>query len=541
MEKQKTKSSYQFWVDKIAKEVVEREEQLKRGTKTIRTESGIGASGFPHIGSFGDIVRSYSIALALKDAGVKSEYIAYSDDFDGLRKVPLTLPDSLEKFIGVPVAYIPDTFNCHSSYGEHMKSLMIEAMEKADIDYNLQSATENYKKGMLDKEIETILLNAEKVGQIVKKLTGQEKFIATLPYFPVCENCGKMYTTRAYKVVKKEHKVLYACDQEFTGKNLNNGKEIVIKGCSHKGEASYFKGNGKLSWKPEFAARWTALKIIFEPYGKDIRDSVIINDAICRDILNFEPPMHVMYEMFLDKSGKKISKSYGNVFTPQVWFNYGSTQSCILLMLKRFEGTRELDVTDIPKYMNEINTLSEVYFGNKKIDNDRDLINMKRLFEYVYFLEPPKKSTTSIPYDILLEIARIVPEKNQVKFAIGKLKEFGYIKKSDSDVESKVAILLEFAKNWVNDSEIKETKKIELSKTEKSAISELISIIKTENDSDTLQKRIFDITSKYNIKPGKFFQTLYMILLNSERGPRLGQYILQVGKTEIIKKLSVAL
>ncbi len=342
------KKEWIYWTDKLAQDIISREKQLKRGIKTFRTESGVGASGFPHIGSFGDIVRSYSISLALKDAGVKTEYIAYSDDFDGLRKVPLTLPDSLEKFIGVPVAYIPDPFNCHGSYGEHMKSLMIEAIEKADIEFTLQSATENYKKGILDKEIETILLNAEKVGQIVKKLTGQEKFTEVLPYFPVCENCGKLYTTRTYKLVKGEHKVLYACDQEFTGKNLNNGKEIIVKGCDHKGEVSYFKGNGKLSWKPEFAARWKALKIVFEPYGKDIRDSVAINDTICREILNFEPPMHVMYEMFLDKSGKKISKSYGNVFTPQVWFNYVSSQSCLLLMLMRFEGTRELVVTVIP-------------------------------------------------------------------------------------------------------------------------------------------------------------------------------------------------
>lgn len=535
------KEEYTFWIDKAAEEVIDREEQLNRGIKVFRTESGVGASGFPHIGSFGDIVRSYSVALALKDAGVKSEYIAYSDDFDGLRKVPLTLPDSLEKFIGVPVAYIPDPFKCHESYGEHMKSLMTDAMDRAGIEYNLQSATENYRKGVLDKEIEEILLNAEKVGQIVKKFTGQEKYIEVYPYFPVCENCGKLYTTKSYEIIKGEHKVLYACNQEFKGKNLNNGKEIIIKGCGHKGEAKYFKGNGKLSWKGEFAARWKALQIVFELFGKDIRDSVLVNDAICREILDFEPPLHIMYEMFLDKSGKKISKSYGNVFTPQVWFNYGTTQSCVLLMLKRFEGTRELDVTDIPRYMDEMMKLSRVYFGLEKIEGEKDLANMERLFEYVHFLTPPKKFTIVVPYDVMIEIAKILPEKNQVEFTVEKLREFGYVKKAGKNIEKNVSILLEFAKNWVRDFETNEVTKISLSKEEKEAIEELVDIIKIEDDADTLQKRIFDITDEYNIKPASFFRTLYMILLNSERGPRLGSYILQVGKDEIIKKLSAVL
>lgn len=534
------KKEWVYWTDKLAKDVIDKEKKLRRGIKVFRTESGLGASGFPHIGSFGDVVRSYSVSLALKDAGVKSEYIAYSDDFDGLRKVPLTLPDTLEKFIGVPVAYIPDPFKCHDSYGEHMSSLLIDAIEKAGIDYTFQSAAENYRKGVLDEAIETILLKSEKVGQIVKNLTGQEKFIETLPYFPVCEKCGKIYTTRAYKMIEDEHKVLYVCDQEFQGKNLNDDKKIVIKGCGHKGEASYFKGNGKLSWKPEFAARWKSLKILFEPYGKDIKDSVLINDAICREILDFEPPTHVMYEMFLDKSGKKISKSYGNVFTPQVWFNYGNTQSCILLMLKRFEGTRELDVTDIPKYFDELAKLSKIYFGLEKIDDKKDLDNRKRLFEYVYFLKPPKKSV-AIPYAVMVEIAKILPEKDQVGFAIEKLKEFGHLKKTSKVIEKEVGKLLEFAKNWTRDFEKKEVLEVALSDGEKSAIIELIGAIKTENDADILQKRIFDVSNKFGIKPKKFFQTIYMILLNSERGPRLGHYILQAGKNEIIKKLSATI
>jgi lysyl-tRNA synthetase class 1 len=538
MEKQK----YEFWLDKIARQAVEREKKLNRGIKRFRSESGLGASGFPHIGSFGDVVRNYSASLALKDLGVKSELIAYSDDRDGLRKVPLSLPNWLEKFIGVPVTDIPDPLGkCHKSFGEHMSSLLLDALDKSGIEYEHHSGTEDYKKGIFNKEIETILLNADKAGEIVKNMLGQEKFKEALPYFPVCEKCGKIYTTRSYELLPKEHKVLYICDQEFNGKNVNSEKIISIKGCGYRGETSYFNGNGKMSWKVEFAMRWSALQIVFEACGKDILDSVNVNDEIDRQILNFEPPLHAVYEMFLDKSGKKVSKSYGNVFTPQVWFNYGSQNSLALLMLKRFEGTRELDVTDIPRYMDELIKLERIYFGKEKILDEREKVNLVRLFEFTNFLKPPKKPGLQIPYNSLVEIVKILPEKNQLEFVIEKLKEYGYIKKIDKSTKKELVERLDFAKRWYDEFEKSEVMKVIISKNEKNAIKELIETIKKENNGETIQKEIFEIARRNDIKPVDFFKLIYRILLNSERGPRLGTYIIEVGKEEIINKLKEVL
>jgi len=534
MEKQKD----QFWIDKVARQIIEREERLKRGIKVFRTESGLGASGFPHIGSFGDVVRNNAVAIALKDQGVKSEFVTCSDDRDGLRKVPLTLPDWLEKYIGVPVTDIPDPLGkCHGSFGEHMRMLLLESLDKAGIEYIHHSAVEDYRKGIFNKQIETILLNANRIGKIVKEITGQEKFLESLPYFPLCEKCGKVYTTRSYELLPREHKVLYVCDQEFIGKNLNKEKTIVVKGCGHKGEANYYSGTGKLSWKVEFAMRWDALKVVFEAHGKDIMDSVKVNDEIDRQVLNFEPPLHVVYEMFLDKSGKKISKSYGNVFTPQVWFNYGNTQSLILLMLKRFEGTRNLDVTDIPKYMDEMNKLENIYFGLEKVENEKELVNLKRLFEYIHLLKPPKKPSLRVAYDSWVEIARTLPEKNQIEFAIEKLKEWKKIKKADKQTKEEVKERLMFAKNWCGNFVKKEVGVQKISEIEKSAIKVLIKEIEKAKDEEQLQKRIFEIAQENKIKPAKFFQLIYQIILKSNRGPRLGPYIIQVGKKEIIKKL----
>jgi len=532
------KKKYEFWLDKWARKIIERENKFKRNLKVLRTESGLGASGIPHIGSFGDVARQYGVTLALRDMGFKSELIAYCDDRDGLRKVPLGLPNWLEKHIGKPVSDIPDPFGkCHKSFGQHMSSLLIDGIDKAGIDYVYQSGSENYRKGILDKEIETILLNWKRAGDIIKKMLGQEKYTEALPYFPVCEKCGKIYTTRAYKLLPEEHKILYVCDGQFKGKNLNTGKEIIVKGCGYESEASYFKGEGKLSWKVEFAARWSALKIVFEAHGKDILDSVKVNDRISKEILDWEPPFHFVYEMFLEKGGKKISKSVGNVFIPQVWFRYGSPETCILLMFKRSGTIRELDVGDIPSYMRELDKLEDIYFGKEKLDNPRDEFNAKRLFEFVHKLKPPKKPSVHVPYDYLVELAGVAPEKNKLDFVIQRLLETKHIPKLDEKIKKEIERRFAYADNWDKDFIKHEEMKIELSGNEKSSIKELIEEINKEKDGEKLQYKIFEIAKKNGIKPVKFFQLIYKIILSQERGPRLGPYIIDRGKDEIINKL----
>ncbi|UCE44533.1 MAG: lysine--tRNA ligase, partial [Candidatus Bathyarchaeota archaeon] len=362
------------WFDKMAVEILERERSLGRSLDLVRTEMGITASGFPHVGSLGDAARSFAVTLALRAKEHNSELIAFSDDKDGLRKVPAGMPQSLKKYLGFPVSSIPDPYKCHKSYGRHMSSLLLEALEKCGIDYRFMSGDESYRSGLFNKEIETILLNAERIGEIIKEEVGQEKFIEALPYFAVCSNCGRIYTTQAHDFLPKENKILYSCE----------GMEIKgqwMEGCGHKDEADYTKGEGKLSWKAEFAARWKVLDIRFEAYGKDIADSVRVNDRICQEILNYTPPMHAKYEMFLDISGKRYSKSAGRIFSPQLWFRYGSPQSLLLLMMKRFVGARSLSVTDIPKYMNELDELEDIHFGRKEITDEKDRAKLSGLYK----------------------------------------------------------------------------------------------------------------------------------------------------------------
>jgi lysyl-tRNA synthetase class 1 len=251
------------WIDKVAARLIEREKALNRSLEIIRTESGLGASGIPHIGSMADAVRAHAITLALRDMGYRSELIAFSDDMDGLRKVPAGMPEWLNEYLLRPVSSIPDPFGNYESYAERMSSMLREALDQAGIEYTFKSGRRLYSSGELAGTIHEILKNASVIGAKIKEFTGQEKFLKTLPYFPICKNCGRIYTSEAYNYDESRRKVAYRCvGVEMRGK--------FFSGCGYEGEADITKADGKLPWKVEFAARWKLLDIRFEAYGKDM-------------------------------------------------------------------------------------------------------------------------------------------------------------------------------------------------------------------------------------------------------------------------------
>jgi lysyl-tRNA synthetase class 1 len=517
------------WIDKLALDVIKRKNNLKgKHPAVIRTESGLGASGFPHIGSFADASRAYGFKLALEDRGRESEYIAFADDLDGLRKVPAGTPKELAKYIGQPVSLIPDPWGCHESYGEHMSSLLIESIADAGIEFTPMSAKKLYSEGKMAPQIETALTQAEAIGKIIEETTNQDKYHEQLPYHAICEECGKIYTTKAISFDPKGRRVEYICE----GDKLK-GKEL--EGCDHHGWADITKAEGKLTWKVEFAARWDLLQIDFEAFGKDIYESVICNDQICKEIFGYEPPSHARYEMFLDKGGSKISKSKGNVFTPQTWFEYGSPQSLNLLTYKRMGGSRTLGIEDIPVYMEELAYLEDVYFGREKVQNQNTKRKLTGLYEYCWHLDPPKEHSVHVPYTILVNLLAVAPENAEDEFLVKCLKEYRYLggDKSLEDIED----LVDYAKNWVNDFQVMEEVKVELNEKQKDAVKDLIEAIEGAEDADTIQSAIFETARANDIKVGKFFRLLYQILLNTNRGPKLGPYIHTIGVDKTVKTL----
>lgn len=514
------------WIDKLAHELLEREKTLGRSLDLLRVESGLGASGVPHIGSLGDAVRAYGVKLALENYGFKSELIAYSDDLDGLRKIPEGFPDDLEKHIAKPVSLIPDPYGCHDSYGMHMSSILLDGLDKMGIKYEFRRAKDTYKNGLLKDQIHTILQNSSKIGDKISELVGQEKYQKFLPYFPVCSNCDRLYTAEAFEYLEDERKVKYKCHDAEIGSKM-------IKGCGHEGEADITKDLGKLAWKVEFAARWSAFDIRFEAYGKDIMDSVKVNDWVSDEVLNFPHPHHVKYEMFLDKGGKKISKSLGNVVTGQKWMEFGSPKSILLLLYKRITGARELGFEDIPSLMNEYNELEDIFFGKIKVDNDAKLIKSKGLYEYVNLLNPPKQSSIHVNYRLLVELAKMFKE-NRTERVMKKLLDYGVIKNPDPQIEK----LIELAGNFADEFDQQEKVEVEMDESAKKVLKLLVDALNAEEEPEDIQNTIYQIAKSNGVEPKDFFRILYQIILGTSRGPKIGPLITDIGRKKVAKTVS---
>ena len=514
------------WIDKLADELLQREKKLGRKTDLIRVESGLGASGIPHIGSLGDAVRAYGVKLALENFGYKSELIAYSDDLDGLRKIPEGLPESLKEHLGKPVSFIPDPFGCHDSYGLHMSSLLLDGLDKLGIEYKFQRGVDTYRNGLLKDQIHTILTNSKKIGEKIAEMVGQEKYQETLPYFPVCANCGKLYTAMAYEYLPDEKKIKYKCSDTTIGSR-------PLHGCGHDGIADITKDLGKLPWKVEFAARWQAFDIRFEAYGKDIMDSVKVNDWVAEEILNFPPPTHVKYEMFLDKGGKKISKSLGNVLTSQAWLRYGTPKTILLLLYKRITGAREVGIDDIPALMDEYNELENIYFGKIKLDNETKVIRSKGLYEYVNLLNPPKIQKPYVNYRLLIQLSKIFRE-NRIALVTKKLMEYGTIKEPSQEIEEIIALAGNYADDYDNPTRVE----IQLDTITKDSLAKLHSILSSEEEPTDLQNTIYQIAKDKGMQPKDLFKTLYQIILASDRGPKIGPLIIDIGRKKVAATIS---
>ncbi len=496
----------------------------------IRVESGIAASGTPHIGNVGDAIRSYGVKMALESAGFRSELIAFSDDFDGLRKVPAGYPEWLKDYLAHPVSRIPDPFGCHGSFGEHAGSLLRDSLDSLGIQYTFFSGADAYKRGILNEQIKRILENSERIGRKIREMVGQTKYEQVLPYTPVCENCGRVYTTHAYSYDPKSETVSYKCEPTELGKSFQEG-------CGHEGKVKVTSGEGKLAWKSEFAARWAALDIRFEAIGKEIADSVRVNDWICENVLNFPPPLHVRYELFQDKSGRKISKSTGNLVTPQEWLGCASPESLRLLMYKRIVGARNISLDDVPTYMDEFDDLEDYYFSEKRDENVLKDARLKGLYEYSCLLNPPRTKRDHVPYRLLVQLASVAPEEGVEDYVVKRLKSYGMVQKDSEDLLTRIR----WAHKWAKREGAESKRAFEFTRAVARSLAEFAEKVVDCKSGEEVQGLAFDVIKKNKLTPTDFFPAIYSVLVGSERGPRLGPYVIDVGMKQVAQRIRDAL
>ncbi|MBI2542766.1 MAG: lysine--tRNA ligase [Candidatus Aenigmarchaeota archaeon] len=527
---------YTFWTDKIADDIIHRkmfhytEDKIPKFKKfVVKTSASI--SGVLHIGRLSDTIRGDAAFKSLDDAGVKAELIWVAEDMDPLRKVPEGVPKNYSEYIGMPVTDIPDPTGCHKSYAEHHVSEYFKVLDRfVSTKMEKFSMREDYRKGEFNKYIKIMLAHIEELKDIQNKYRRNELSGTWSPWTPICDNCGKIITPKVIGFEKG--KVSYKCeDYKF--------EKYVAVGCGHEGDNNPLKGNGKLLWKSEWAAQWARWDVCSEGAGKEYQvpgSAFWINGEIAEKILKFPMPVPIFYE-HLTINGEKMSASIGNVVYPNEWLNVAPPELLRLIFLKDPSRVRDFRWEFVPNMMDEMDELAKVYFDVKKLRNERDNKTMKRLFEIIQLGKPPSDYRPNISYNLFLEIAKILPEENQLEFTINKLKELGHLKKVTNKTKNSIKERLEFAKNF-NENFVKVAKvEVRLNQEEKFIIHDMITIIKDEDNADELQTKIFSLIKKHNSTPKEFFKMVYRILLNSDTGPKLGHYIIDRGKDEVIKKL----
>ena len=285
----------------------------KKGKITLQT--GYGPSGLPHIGTFAEVARTIMMVNAIKQIiNIPTEIIAFSDDMDGLRKVPDNVPNQeiLKRNLHKPLTSIPDPFKKFKSFGEHNNEMLISFLNKFKFNYIFKSSTDTYQKGLFNSALLIVLEKYEQIVDIILPTLGKERQKTYSPFLPICPETGKVLEVPIIEIKKKEGKIIYK----------NGDKKI---------ETEVTNGKCKLQWKVDWAMRWYVFDVDYEMYGKDLIESAVLSSKICQ-ALGKKSPNGFAYEMFLDEKGEKISKSKGNGITIEQWLKYASPESLSLYM-----------------------------------------------------------------------------------------------------------------------------------------------------------------------------------------------------------------
>jgi lysyl-tRNA synthetase class 1 len=290
-------------------------------------------------------------------------------------------------------------------------------------------------------------------------------------------------------------------------------------------------------WKVVFAARWAALDIRFEAYGKELTDSVKINDWVAESVLGYPPPHHARYELFQDKSGKKLSKSAGNLVTPQEWLAFASQESLRLLMFKRIVGARSVSLDDIPVYMEDFDDLEEYYFSKKHDPNAMKDVRLRGLYEYVMLSRIPSAKRVHVPYRLLAQLASVAPEGALEKFVVKRLVDYGMVKENSPELTQRI----KWASAWAARGGRPAAVGVEIPAEASKAVRQFAEKIVSCGDAEQIQGVAFEAIRAHGLKPADFFPIVYSILLGSDRGPRLGPYVLDAGAEKVSERLLVAL
>ena len=490
--------------------------EIIRKKKKITFQTGYGPSGLPHIGTFGEVARTSMMINALNFIEkIDHELITFSDDMDGLRKVPDNIPNEeiLKKNLGKPLTSIPDPFKKFNSFGEHNNEKLKEFLKRFNFRFNFKSSTENYQKGIFNDSLIRVIEKYEEIMNIILPTLREERRKTYSPFLPICKKTGKVLEIPLVDMNKK------------TGK-------VVFKHNDERIETSILNGNCKLQWKVDWAMRWFTFDVDFEMYGKDLTESAILSNKICR-ALGKNPPNGFAYELFLDEKGEKISKSKGNGISIEQWLRYASPESLSLYMYPNPKRAKKLYSEVVPKTVDEYLAYIEKFPTQELKDQILNPV------WHVHNGKPPSEKII-MPFSMLLNLVGSSNADNKEilwKFINKFHKE---INKSDHKILDN---LTEYAINYFKDKVEPNKKFKKPNAIEKKALENLILKLKELSQSLTpeeIQTHVYTVGKEngYEKNLRDWFKLIYEVVFGETNGPRMGFFISFFGLNETIKLIN---
>ncbi len=522
------------WPFEEARKLVQRLQ--KRPKDEVLFETGYGPSGLPHIGTFGEVARTSMVRHAfrvLTEDKIKTRLVCFSDDMDGLRKVPDNVPNKemLAKHLGQPLTRVPDPFGTHPSFGEHNNARLRAFLDQFGFEYEFLSSTACYKAGRFDPALLLVLDRYEQLMEIMLPSLREERAATYSPFLPVSPRTGAVLQVPILEHDKRRGTVVYE------DPDTKERTESPVTG-----------GRCKLQWKPDWAMRWVALGVDYEMAGKDLIDSVKLSGQIAR-ALGAEPPEGFNYELFLDEQGQKISKSKGNGITIEEWLRYASPESLSLFMYREPRAAKRLYFDVIPRHMDEYQQFLEAY---PKQDWKQRLGNP---VWHIHSGNPPP-SEIPTPFSLLLTLVSSSNAENAETL-------WGFIKRYRPDVtpetHPKLKANVDYAIHYFQDF-VRPAKSFRKPTPEErealTALRDALSQLSASATAGQIQDVVYeigrrppflDLSGKGKTKDGKpgvsleWFNMLYQVLLGQEKGPRFGSFVAIYGIENTVGMIDGAL
>jgi len=481
-------------------------------------ETGYGPSGLPHIGTFGEVARTTWVRRAFElMSPIKTRLISFSDDMDGLRKVPGNIPNAqlLEANLGKPLTSVPDPFGTHESYGAHNNARLRAFLDRFGFDYEFLSSTDCYRSGRFDQALLAVLEHYETVRDIVLPTLGTERRATYSPFLPVSPKSGQVLQVPILEWNKKTGTIVFEDEGQKT--------ELPVTG-----------GHVKCQWKVDWAMRWYALGIDYEMSGKDLISSVELSTKIAR-ALGGEPPETLNYELFLDEHGQRISKSKGNGLSVDEWLTYGPDESIALYMFQKPRAAKKLYFDVIPKTVDEYVTFLEKF---------REEGLEAQLENPVWHIHNGKPPAETYPVSFALLLTLVAASNAHERDLL-----WGFIRAYAPEANPKdnpgLDRLVGYALRYYEDF-VKPTKQYRApTEKELAALEDLADVLEkfgNERDAEKVQFEVYEVGKRHAFDPLRdWFKAIYEVVLGQTQGPRFGSFAALFGCTETAAMIRGAL